>query len=181
MLRNISLAKRVLIITFLSPLNAQTIEEEFYTQDPSMGNNKKKKNRSKSRSKSAVGGRSVPSTTTTTTTNANQKNDLLVPEKAEEDVSGVPSGTVGATTTAGATVTGEEATTQRGREKPQTQAAAAGMTSSRSHSMLSSSQHHDVLAEQQMVKVLKRVQAVVRGWKTRAKLSAELAKASMEL
>jgi len=144
-----------------------------------MGNNKKKKNRSKSRSKSAVGGgRSAPSTTTMTSAN---ENDLLVPEKAEEDISVVPSGTVGATTTtADAIVTGEDAT-QQGREKPRTRAASAGMTSSRSHSMLSSSQHHDVLAEQQMVKVLKRVQAVVRGWKTRAKLSAELAKASVEL
>ena len=32
-----------------------------------------------------------------------------------------------------------------------------------------------------MIKALRKVQAVVRGWKTRAKLSAELAKASVEL
>ena len=47
-----------------------------------------------------------------------------------------------------------------------------------------SSQHtdkSDVIAEQQMIKALRKVQAVVRGWKTRAKLSAELAKASVEL
>ena len=64
-----------------------------------------------------------------------------------------------------------------------TNAAAGMMTSSRSHSMLSS-QHTDKfdgIAEQQMIKALRKVQAVVRGWKTRAKLSAELAKASVEL
>ena len=129
---------------------------------------KNKKNRSKSRSKSAVGGR----TTTGRTENDDLGKDANLTTKKEDDESAfvLPTREEGVSST----------------DTDVTNAAAGMMTSSRSHSMLSS-QHtdnghsSDVIAEQQMIKALRKVQAVVRGWKTRAKLSAELAKASVEL
>ena len=164
-----------------------------------MGNNKKKKKTTRSTSrggggggggnKSAVGGggggvvqESVSTTTLCATdddANTIDDGDLSMPK--EEDVVVVSK----KTPRGGEEEEKENDVRERASSDKEMGRKASGVGVSKGKACSSrdgdETRSDDAVAEQRMIRILKKVQAVVRGWKTRAKLSAELAKASIEL